>query len=405
MAKKANGEGSIYRREVDGLYVGSITLEGGKRKYFYSKKKQEVREKMNVALREKQQGTLIVAPQQLLSQYLTNWLEHGVEGVVRSRTYERYEEVVRLHIIPVLGKVKLQALRPQHIQTLKSKKLKEGLSATTVTLIQGVLHKALDDAVKQELIARNVCDLVSPPHEQSAETKPLDMNQIQKFLATAKGHPQEALFILALATGMRRGELLGLKWQDVDLSKGVLQLRRILSRVPTKLRKKNSKPYVEAEPKTKSGRRRIALAGFAIDALKQHRIRQDEMRRVAGDLWEDHDYVFGTPLGRHLSPGSSVLEPFKVLLKKAGLPDMRFHDLRHSTATLLLSLGVHPKVVQEILGHSKISMTMDTYSHVLPMMQKDAMDRLNQAFPQESDGDDESLFDDVEDSEDSEDVL
>lgn len=194
---------------------------------------------------------------------------------------------------------------------------------------------------------------------------------------------QEALFVLALATGMRYGELLGLKWQDVNLDDGTLQVRRTLSRLPTQMGRDRGDLYVEAEPKTKRSRRNIALAGFAIEALKQHRIRQEEMKRSAGDLWEEHDYVFCTPLGKHLNPGHGVLVQLKILLEKAGLPEIRFHDLRHSAATLLLSMGVHPKVVQEILGHSEISMTMDTYSHVLPTMQKDAMVKLNQAFREE----------------------
>jgi integrase len=186
--------------------------------------------------------------------------------------------------------------------------------------------------------------------------------------------------VLALATGMRRGELLGLKWQDINVTTGVLQVRRALSRLPTQMGRERGDLYIEAEPKTRSGRRSIALPRFAIEALKQHRIRQEAMRQAAGEAWEDHDYVFSTPLGTHLNPGHGVLVQLKVLLKKAGLPDVRFHDLRHSAATLLLSKGVHPKVVQEILGHSEISMTMDIYSHVLPTMQREAMDRLNQEF-------------------------
>lgn len=183
-----------------------------------------------------------------------------------------------------------------------------------------------------------------------------------------------------LATGMRRGELLGLKWQDINLDKGTLQVRRTLSRLPTQMGKDRGDLYIESEPKTKSSRRNIVLTGFALDALKQHRVRQEQMRSVAGDSWENHDYVFCTPLGKHLNPGHGVLVQLKLLLKKAGLPDIRFHDLRHSAATLLLSMGVHPKVVQEILGHSEIGMTMNTYSHVLPTMQRDAMDRFNRVF-------------------------
>lgn len=379
MAKKANGEGSIYRRKVDGMYVGSITLEDGKRKYFYSKKRQEVYNKMQTALQEKKQGTLVVAPQQTVGQYLAYWLEHVVLGTARPRTYEKYESNVRLHITPVVGKVKLQALTAQHIQTLKSKKLKEGLSPTTVNAIQEMLHKALDDAIKAGLISRNVCELVTLPRKQHKEINPLMPEQARKLLEVAKGHPQEALFVLALATGMRRGELLGLKWQDVNFIEGTLQVRRILSRLPTKMAKEHGDLYVEADTKTKSSKRGIVIAAFALEVLKQHRIRQEEAKRVAGDAWEEHDYIFATPLGRHLDPGG-VLVHLKQLLVKAGLPDKRFHDLRHSAATLLLSMGVHPKVVQEILGHSEISMTMDIYSHVLPTMQRDAMSRLNQAF-------------------------
>jgi integrase len=380
MAKKANGEGSIYRRKVDGMYVGCITLDDGKRKYFYSKKRQDVAEKMNAALLERQQGTLVTAPQQALSQYLAYWLEHNVKDTVRPRTYERYEAIIRLHIGPVIGKVKLQSLAPHHINTLKSKKLKEGLSPTTVSAIHEMLHKALDDAIKIGLIARNVCDIVSPPRKQHKEIKPLAPDQVLRLLEAAKGHPQEALFVLALATGLRRGELLGLKWQDINLDVGVLQVRRALVRLPTQMGKDRGDLYIEAEPKTKSSRRSVVIAGFALEALKQHHIRQEEMRREAGDTWENHDYVFCTPVGKHLNPGHGVLVQLKLLLKKAGLPEIRFHDLRHSAATLLLSMGVHPKVVQEILGHSEISMTMDIYSHVLPTMQREAMDRLSQAF-------------------------
>ncbi len=328
MAKNANGEGSIYRRKVDGMYVGSITLEDGKRKYFYSKKRQEVYEKMQMALEEKRRGMLVAASQQSLGQYLEYWLEHSVKGVVRPRTYERYEEIVRLHIIPELGKVKLQALKPQHVHRLQARKREEHLSPTTIGLIHVVLHKSLDDAIKAELLARNVCDAVSAPRDEDVEIRPLDLGQIRRLLTVAKGHPLEHLLIVSLATGMRRGELLGLKWQDIDFGKGVLHVRRILTRVPTLTRTGEDEKFVEAEPKTKGGRRSIALAGFALDALKKHRRRQDEVRRLAGALWEDHDYVFCTAQGRHLSPGSSVLEPFKVLLKKAGLPDVRFHDVR-----------------------------------------------------------------------------
>ncbi len=380
MSKRGNGEGSIYQRKSDGKWVGSITIEGGKRKVLYGDTRKEVQEKLKAALHEQQQGVLITAPQQTLSQYLEHWLEHTIKPTIRPRSHERYEEIARLHIIPTIGKIKLQALTPQHVETMQSKKLKQGLSPTTVAAIHGLLHKALEDAVKKGLVARNVCDAVSPPRKQHKEMKPLTAEQARQLIEAAKGHPQEGLFVLALATGMRRGELLGLKWQDIDFTSGVLHVRRVLSRTPTKVGRATGDRYVEAETKTKKSRRSIVLADFALQALKQHKARQEEAHRVAGDAWEDHGYVFCNEIGRHVNPGHGVLVQLKLLLKKAGLPDIRFHDLRHSTATLLLSQGVHPKIVQEILGHSEISMTMDVYSHVLPTMQKDAMEKLNQTF-------------------------
>ncbi len=380
MGKRGNGEGSIYFRKSDEKWVGSITLENRKRKVFYGKTRKEVQEKLKVVLRDQQQGTLITAPKQTLAQFLFEWLENSQKQSVRPRTYERYEELVRLHIVPALGRHDLQKLSAQHLQAFYAKKAEEGLSATTINHFHNVLHKALDTAVKWNLVARNVCDLVSPPHRKQFEVHPLTVEQVQKLLSVVEGHYMEALFKLALATGLRRGELMGLKWQDINFDTGVLQVRRILSRVPTKM---PGKGYVEAEPKTQKSRRSIVIAPFALEALKQHQERQLEAKLKADSVWQEHDYVFCTSIGTHLNPTRDMLDQLKVLLKKAGLPDMRFHDLRHSAATLLLSVGVHPKVVQEILGHSQISITMDVYSHVLPGMQQDAISRLNDAIREE----------------------
>jgi len=274
----------------------------------------------------------------------------------------------------MLGKLPLQKLTGQHLQRLYAEKLDSGLSSTTVSAIHSMLHTALDNAIKLGILTRNACEAVSPPRKVHKEMKPLHPEQVRQLLEVAKGHPQETLFILALATGMRRGELLGLKWQDINFERSVLQVQRALTRMPTGL------GYKETEPKTRKSRRSIVLTAFAMEALKKHQARQLEMKKAAGDAWEEHDYVFCTAAGKHLHPGHDVLEELKKLLKKAGLPDIRFHDLRHSTATLLLSKGIHPKVVQEILGHSEISMTLDTYSHVLPTMQKAAMEELNDLF-------------------------
>jgi integrase len=375
MGKRGNGEGSIYRQK-DNLWAACITLDtdkGRKRKYFYGKTRKEVQEKLASAQHERQQGTLITAPSQTVEQFLTHWLTVHKTSV-RARTYERYEGFVRLHVVPGIGRVQLQKLSAQHLQGLYAKKLEEKLSPTTVNSLHMMLHRALKDAVRWGLIARNVCDLVSPPRKAKYEFQPLTVEQVNRLLEATRGHYMEALFKLALVTGMRRGELMGLKWQDIDFANGTLQVRRILTRVPTPL---PGKGFVEAEPKTQKSRRNIVIAPLALEALKQHHTRQLEAKLKVGPVWQDHDYVFCTSIGTHLNPTRDILDELKVLLQKAGLPDIRFHDLRHSAATLLLSAGVHPKVVQEILGHSNISMTMDVYSHVLPTMQREAMNKLN----------------------------
>ncbi len=379
MKHRGHGEGTIYLRQ-DGRWAASITLESGKRKTFYGKSRKAVQEKLKGALHDQQQGTLVTTPQQTTKQFLEDWLENTHKQNIRPRSHERYEQIIRLHIVPSLGKVQLQKLAPQQLKKLYADKLKEGLSTVTVAAIHNLLHRALDDAVKWDILARNVCDRISPPRKINREITPLTAEQTHTLLAEIHGHPHEALFVLALNTGMRRGELLGLKWRDINFIDGILQVRRILNRVPTKMIKEVGQRYVESEPKTKKSRRPILLTALALDALLQHRIKQQEAKEKAGAAWEDHDYVFCTPLGKHLHPGNDALVGLKKILVKANLPDIRFHDLRHSAATLLLSMEVHPKVAQEILGHSLISITMDIYSHVLPTMQKEAMEKLNRAL-------------------------
>ena len=379
MARRGNKEGSIYKRKY-GRWTASISMEDRKRKSFYGKTRKEVQEKLKTALHEQQQGTLIGHPtKQTVAQFLNDWLENSQKQSVRPRTFERYEEIVRIHIAPDLGRHQLLKLSPQHLQAFYAKKVGEDLSATTVGILHNVLHKALDTAMRWGLVARNVCDLVSPPRAKRFEMKPLSTEEVYLFLRAAHGHYLEALFALALATGMRRGELMGLKWQDINMETSTVQIRRILTRVPSKL-KGEGESYVEAEPKTQKSRRNVVIAAFALDSLKRHRIRQLETKLKAGPLWKEHDYVFCTSVGTHLNPTRDILDQLKLLLKKAGLPDIRFHDLRYSAATLLLSEGVHPKIVQELLGHSNISMTMDVYSHVLPGMQQEAVGKLNDAL-------------------------
>ena len=365
MARRGHGEGSIYQRS-DGRWAASITLEGRKRKTLYGKTRKEVQEQLKIALREQQQGMLVTTPQQTLEQFLGQWLE-AHRPSVRIRTYERYEQIVRVHIVPALGRVQLQKLTAQQVQNFYTKVGKQ-LSSTTVNTLHAMFHKALEDAVKWGLLARNVCDAVTAPRRAHYEIKPLTMEQANILLDAAKQDDFEALWVLALTTGMRRGELLALKWQDINFEQAMLQVRRIFTRAP-------GNRYIESEPKTEKSRRSIMLASFTVEALRRHRVRQLETKLQMGTAWQEHDLVFCTSLGTPLNP-NRALELFKRLLKKAGLPDMRLHDLRHSIATILLSMGVHPKVVQELLGHNRIQETVDTYSQVLPTIHKEAIRKL-----------------------------
>lgn len=368
MGRRANGEGTVYQRN-DGRWVASITLGNGKRKSVYCKTQQEAVKAARKVHQEKDQGLLLLTEDQTFESFLNSWLEDTVRRNVRERTYQRYHELVVLHILPTLGAVKVQKLMPQHLQKLYNQKLEEGYAPQTVKHIHRVLHKALNDALKWSIVARNVADAVRAPRVARQELRVLNGEQAQQFLTAAKDDPLEALYVLALTTGAREGELLALKWDDFDLALGRMQIRRTITRLV-------NKGFTVSEPKTAKSRRAVHLTALAIQALKRHRLRQNEARLAAGDAWDQQGWVFCNSVGRPIDAGNMIRRSFRPLLQKAGLPIIRFHDLRHSAASLLLSLDVHPKIVQELLGHSQISLTLDTYSHVLPSLQAEAVNRL-----------------------------
>jgi len=377
--RRGHGEGSIYQRR-DGRWVGSLTLEDGKRKYFYGKTRREVQEKLRVALNEQKQGMLATGPQQTVKHYLEYRLEEVHRPTVRLGTYTEYRKVIDGHILPELGHIQVQKLTVQQVQALYTRKLKDGYAARTVRLLHAILHKALSHAVRIHLVSRNICDLVSPPRIPEREMQALNVEQAQKLLAAAEGSRLEALLTLAVATGMREGELLALRWHDISFERKFLQVCRTVRRIP-------GRGHVENEPKTPRSRRKIVLTPFLLQVLTQQRARQEEARLAAGAKWEEHDLVFATTSGKFIEP-SELYRMFQKLLGEAGLPKLRFHDLRHSAASILLVMGVHPKVVQELLGHSNIAMTLNIYSHVLPSLQQEAMERLSDLLSRQDDQED-----------------
>ncbi len=354
MGRRGKGEGSVYRRK-DGLWVGQYKIEtpnGKKTRYIYSKSRRDVATKLAAAIAQRDKGIVFDSGSLTLEEYLSRWLD-SVEGTIRPRAYERYEQSCRLHINPSLGNTKLSKLGPMQLQDLYRRKLKV-LSPRSVQIIHATLNKALKQAVAWSLIARNPAESSHPPKASGKEVSPLTEEQTRTFLRAAKGNKLEALYVLAITTGMRQGELLGLQWTDLDLDSGALRVRRTVY---------NGRVH---PPKTKKGKRSITLTNEAVAALGSH-------EKIG-------EWVFSTRTGNAISCQNLNYRSFKPLLKQAGLPNIRFHDLRHTAATLLLTKGVHPKIVQEMLGHSSISITLDTYSHVLPNIQGEAVKAMESIF-------------------------
>jgi integrase len=368
MAKKnGNGEGGISRHKGSGLYMARYTVHtptGPKRKTLYGKTRREVDEKLTKAKADRDTGFIFDADNLKLGEYLARWLADSVRDTVRPTTFERYEQMVRLHIRPVLGKVKLKNLTSAHVRGLYREKLDAGLSPRTVQYVHVTLHKALKQAIADGLIPRNATEAVKPPQVSREEMRPLTAEQVKVLFEAAKGDRLAALYVLAVTTGLRQGELLGLKWDDIDLEVGTLQVRRTLTTA-------KGGPVL-SEPKTKGSRRTVRLSVTASEALRSHLDRQLGEIDQAGDLWRENGLIFASKSGSPLSRQHVTAHRFKPLFKRAGLPEMRFHDLRHTCATLLLSKNVNPKVVSEMLGHATIAITLDTYSHVLPNMQESA---------------------------------
>ena len=300
---------------------------------------------------------------------MNEWLI-TIKSTIRPKTHEQYTQIVQQHILPYLGEIKLKDLRPDNIQSLYNKKLKDGASERTVILIHSVLHRSLNLAVKWELLGRNPADAVTRPRIRRREMKTLDDTQVRSLIMVSKGTKYETLFWLAVNTGLREGELIGLKWSDLDWKTQKLQIQRQVQRT-------KDQGLMFCEPKSASGRRVVFLGKTTIEMLRKHFELQQIERQFAGAKWKENDLVFPTSVGTPMEP-SNLLKHFKDYLKLANLPDIRFHDLRHTAASLMLLKGIHPKVVQERLGHSDIGITLNLYSHVLPGMQEDASEKLDE---------------------------
>jgi len=380
---RANGDGDVFPRKNKAgkitSYWGAYVGPDGKRRYVSGKTKTEAREALATARAEAARGVVLDAGKLTVAEYLERWLSDCLMPLVKSgkmehSTYVRYTGIANNHISPTIGPKKLRKLSRAEVRALYSAKGKE-LSPRSVDYIHVTLQKALSQAMRDDLIPRNVATGERPRSSRSQEEiKALSSEQVRALLVAARGTRNEALYVVAVRTGLRQGELLGLKWPDVDLAGRRLSVRRAL--------KVTDHGLDFGPPKNNASRRSVPLSKTAVAALRAHRTRQNEERLRLGDLWQDHNLVFPNRVGKPMHHGNLYDREYKPLLDKAGLGDecFTFHSLRHTFATELFNQRKRPKIIQSLLGHSSITQTMDTYSHLLDDVDDDEIGGLDEAF-------------------------
>lgn len=303
-----------------------------------------------------ERGTAVDTSTMTVADFMRHWLDTVAAHKVRATTLADYRHTIEKHIVPALGGHKVQRLTPAVVQRAYADKLAAGIGGRTVQLMHQRLSQALAQGVRWGTVSRNVCDAVEPPRVQASRPEPWTPTEARAFLAAAAGDERSPLWLMALATGARQGELLGLRWQDVDLSRGSVTIRQAVAVLDGRV--------IFQAPKSRAAVRQVTLPADAVETLRAHQLAQRRQRVAAGDAWEDHDLVHATPLGLPYHP-SNVLRSFYALMERAGVRRVRFHDMRHAHATWLVADGHSLPAVAERLGHSKSSITLDVYSHVV----------------------------------------
>lgn len=351
--KSAHGDGG-YRRKRGGFEI-RLWIDG-RRVSRWARTEREAKRLLAELRQTRAAGGSVEDARITVAEYLVQWLA-SARPSLSARTYDRYEQLVRLHLAPAFKRRRLIDLRPQQVDALYAAK-RESLSETTVHHLHACLHTALAQAVRWEIVERNVCDLVRSPRVERYTATVLSREQGRQLLAAARGDRLEALYVLALTTGMREGELLGLKWAHVDLDAGLLWVRTALSTPKGGATLKS--------PKNTSSARAVPLISITAAALERHRHRQAEERLAAGDRWQERGLVFANSVGGFILPGNLLRRGFRPLLERAGLPQVRVHDLRHSLSTGLQDSGSRPRTVAALLGHARETTTSEHYTHATP---------------------------------------
>jgi integrase len=392
-SRRGHGEGAIYQRESDGKWCASVDLGflNGKRrrKIIYGKTRKEVADKLKALHRDQAAGLDIAPSQQTVKAFLETWLEQTVKRFNRPRTYDKYAADIKYHIIPAIGNRQLAKLTPEHVQTMLNALADAGLSYNSVRNVRAALRRALNQAMRHGYIQRNVATLVDVPGDVSFTAEPLNEEQARWLLEVVRSHRLEALYRIALGLGLRKGEILGLLWEDIDFDAATLRVTGSLQRQNGHLER--------SATKTDASVRTVALPPILLKILRKHRARQQKERTTC-ERWHETGYVFTSTIGTPLEP-SNMIRHFKASLRKAGLPKTtRFHDLRHTCATLMIKRGIHARAVMDVLGHAQISTTMNTYAHVLEEVQREAVSVLDALFPDDEDAEED---DDLQDGADT----
>jgi integrase len=367
MAKRANGEGSKPRKKPNGRFEARATVDtptGRRRVSFYGATAKEAADKRTAAVADRNRGALFTDPGRLTTgEYLERWLSDSARYQVAASTHGRYERTCKNHLIPFFGAVKLRDLSPPHVRAFKARKIEGGLNPNTIGVMQGVLSVALNQAVDDGLILQNPASRVRKAAMRGqAPMRALSQEEATRLLHAATGTRDEALVTLAIRTGMRQGELAALRWEDLDLgAKPTITVRRSADT--------RTKTVVST---TKTGQeRRIGIGPRTVEVLERHRARQRH-ERMASKAWSDPGLVFPNTRGK-VRRRDSVMRSLRALLEAAGLSaDVRFHDLRHTAATLALKRGLPIQSVSKMLGHSNPAMTLKRYAHVLDDMREEA---------------------------------
>lgn len=375
--RRGHGEGSIYQRK-DGRWCASVDLGwiGGKRKrkVVYGDTRKEVVEKLKALQSVQQQGLPVSVERQTVAQYLTRWVEDVARHRVRETTYVNYRHMIDFHIVPNIGRILVTRLTPQDVQLLLGTLLRNGSSPKTAKNVRSLLNVALGQAVAWGLIPRNVVAGTTTPRVPRYTPVVLSVEQSKAFLASIRGDRLEALYVTALLLGLRRGEVLGLRWSDIDWQSSTLRIERSLSVAGNKA--------ILAPPKTEASVRVLPMPDVVARLLSFHHEAQAIQRAIACSRWVEQGFVFTVETGGPIRP-RNVLTYFHKALARAGLPRMRFHDLRHSCASLLAAAGVPPRTAMEILGHTNIGVTLGIYTHVLDSAKRSAAAVMDDLFKPE----------------------